>query len=515
VKLIGETPSAASKNVERYFDRTNTDSLVLTSFYTDTFINNPKVKLQKLFTHAANAFANDKHLSTLAQSTLSQSLASDEDLDDSDVIAGFTRSMFSSVFHAHLKYPRNRMAPFRFATWVRFFLKLPQPPHLHAGNLQPRVGELSYAAEACLGHHAKGIDRLLDLHANHACGRCVSSFAGMSERHSNVKWCLHNFSKEAGLESKVEPATHDLLNRGSYEYTPDDVRHMFPKGSTKKHQAYSSELQESHAAALQMQPGQERTVLESRCQVLKKLIEQIDNNKGSYRVDIEIRDTHDGQDRWVDTTIIHPTCKSHKKAELKKTTTMEEFRRVLEISMVAEEANGREEKREEKREYKNKNRTKTKQKEKKKDSKIKEEIKEESKREDKEGQDEGKREQPGNTVAKQEQLKMQTYAPLVRIATEQYEKGKREVLPVFHPFVLSTLGEEGPLAVSLREWIVMAYARKLEREGPRDDGRSIQHLTADFRSRMRCSLHIAVAKGLARQISSAGFPSTSCAKHTG
>ena len=110
---------------------------------------------------------------------------------------------------------------------------------------------------------------------------------------------------------------------------------------------------------------------------------------------------------------------------------------------------------------------------------------------------------------------MKTYAPLVRIATEQFEKGKREVLPVFHPFVLSTLGEEGPLAVSLREWIVMAYARKLEREGPRDDGRKVQHMTAEFRSRMRSSLHIAVAKGLARQISSAGFPNTSCAKHTG
>jgi hypothetical protein len=33
---------------------------------------------------------------------------------------------------------------------------------------------------------------------------------------------------------------------------------------------------------------------------------------------------------------------------------------------------------------------------------------------------------------------------------------------VFHPFVVTTLGEEGPLAVSLREWIVMAYRAKLE-----------------------------------------------------
>lgn len=76
--------------------------------------------------------------------------------------------------------------------------------------------------------------------------------------------------------------------------------------------------------------------------------------------------------------------------------------------------------------------------------------------------------------------------------------------------MVSTLGEEGPDAVSLREWITMAYARKLEREGlVRDDGRRIQDMTADFRSRFRSSVHIAVAKGLARQISSAGFPTTS------
>jgi hypothetical protein len=83
----------------------------------------------------------------------------------------------------------------------------------------------------------------------------------MSERHSNLKWCLYSFAKEADLEAKVEPATHDILNRGAYEYTPENVHYQFQKGSTKKHQAYSLELQESHAAILQMEPGKERTIL--------------------------------------------------------------------------------------------------------------------------------------------------------------------------------------------------------------------------------------------------------------
>lgn len=283
---------------------------------------------------------------------------------------------------------------------------------------------------------------------------------------------------------------------------------MFPKGSTRKHKAFSLELQQTHSTVLQMEPGKERDLLESRCRLLRTAISQIDNDKGNLRVDIELRDPHAGEDRWVDTTIIHPTCKSHKKAELKQTISMKKFQHALQVSQESvdeiEEKRG-DRKREEKKGDNNRKHEKQNKKEK--------EEKEGEKKE--RGERKVERQQPGSTVAKQELLKVKTYSPLVRIATEQFEKGKREVLPVFHPFVVSTLGEEGPLAVGLREWIIRAYARKLEREGPRDDGRKIEHMTADFRSRFRCSMHIAVAKGLARMISSAGFPTTSCAKHTG
>jgi hypothetical protein len=511
MERIGATPSAASAGIDRYFDRTNENSLVLTNFYRDTYINNPKVKLQKLFTRAAHSFANDKHLNILARSIRSTSLAAEEDVDVSDVIAGFTHSMFSSVFYAPLKFPRNRMAPFRFATWVRFFLKLPQPPHLHSHNLRPRVG-LSYDTEECLGHHAKGLDKLLDLHANHACGRCVSSYAGMGERHSNTKWCVAAFGREAKLVVNVEPPTHNLLNRGSYDYTPEDVRLFYPKGSTKKHKAFSLELQQSTLVLRELKAGKEHDILERRCQLLKTAISQLDKDRCGLRVDIELRDVHNGEDRWVDTTIIHPTCKSHKKAELKQTTSMEEFQRVLQVSVEDEKEDEEEEEQKgEGKEGKSK-KTKNKKNEKREEKKKRQEKKKSVRKE----KGEGPREiPPGSAVAKQELLKVRTYSPLIRVATEQFEKGKREVLPVFRPFVLSTLGEMGPQAVALREWITRAYARKLEREGPRADGRKIEHLTADFRSRFRSSIHIAVAKGLARMISSAGFPTTSCAKHTG
>jgi hypothetical protein len=500
VERIGDAPSEASKGIEGYFDRSNENSLVGSSFYRDIFINNPNVKLQKKFSRAAHLLAHDKHLNTLAEAALSPPLARAHDVDESDVVAGFTKSQFSSVFYAQLKYPRNRMSPFRFATWVRFFVKLPQPPHLHAGNLQPRK-ELAYDAEECLGHHAKGVDALLDLHANHACGRCVSSYAGMGERHSNIKWCIHSFSKEAGLQSKVEPNTHNLLNRDGVEYTREQVASMFPKGSTSKQKALSAELQSCHARLSSTDgtlPRKERDELDKRSQTLTKALAQMDKNRGTLRIDLELFDPITGQVRWVDTTSSQTTCKSHIKGEMKGIKSLEAFQAALKVSERAElEAmeRGEEEKKgahREQKERKNRKQNKN-EKERRRDAGV----------------------PAGHTVTKQEKFKMVTYAPLVRIATEQHEKGKRLALPVFHPFVVTTLGEEGPLAVSLREWIVMAYRAKLEREGPRNDGQRLQDMTADFRTRFRSSIHIAVAKGLARMISSAGFPTTSCAKYTG
>jgi hypothetical protein len=209
----------------------------------------------------------------------------------------------------------------------------------------------------------------------------------------------------------VEPPTHNLLNRGAYEFTPEDVKSMFPKGSTKKHKAYSLELQQTTSALRELkQESKERKPLEKRCLVLKSAISQIDKDKGNLRIDLELRDSHTAQD----TTVIHPTCKSHKRAEAKKMASLDEFQRVLRLQVRAaneeEKGEGTEERRKGREERK----------------KREEEKKKREKRE-------GKRVQPGNTVAKQEQHKVETYAPLVRIATEQHEKGKREVLPVFLP----------------------------------------------------------------------------------
>lgn len=56
-------------------------------------------------------------------------------------------------------------------------------------------------------------------------------------------------------------------------------------------------------------------------------------------------------------------------------------------------------------------------------------------------------------------------------------------MTTFIAAVATTAGELGFETVKLQEFITHAYARKLAREGDRDDGFSIKSLTADFRTR--------------------------------
>ena len=79
--------------------------------------------------------------------------------------------------------------------------------------------------------------------------------------------------------------------------------------------------------------------------------------------------------------------------------------------------------------------------------------------------------------------------------------------------MVTTYGELGRETVKLQEWLTSAYGRRLDREGPRDDGTSRARLTAEFRNNFRLSMLTAVAKGLAAMLNSAGFPLAACKKY--
>ena len=126
--------------------------------------------------------------------------------------------------------------------------------------------------------------------------------------------------------------------------------------------------------------------------------------------------------------------------------------------------------------------------------------------------DELKRRQ-GHAVLKQPQVKHDVYAPLIAIGEKQFEAGARTQKPIFWAGVASTYGEFGPETIQIQEWLTAAYARKVCREGPRQDGEKIEDLTASFRNKFREGIIMAVAKGQSIMINNCGLPAITCKKN--
>ena len=85
----------------------------------------------------------------------------------------------------------------------------------------------------------------------------------------------------------------------------------------------------------------------------------------------------------------------------------------------------------------------------------------------------------------------------------------RRAAPLFLPVVATTHGELCPGAIRLTEWLVHKYRARLLLEGDRDDGETVEDLTAAFRREFRQSLTVAVARGHAEMLRSAGLPYSS------
>ena len=84
----------------------------------------------------------------------------------------------------------------------------------------------------------------------------------------------------------------------------------------------------------------------------------------------------------------------------------------------------------------------------------------------------------GRAVQSATKRKHTLYAPLMTLASKQAVDGRRKKAPRFFAAACSTLGEWGQDVFALPEWLVHAYALKLEEEGDQDDGSSIAKLTA-------------------------------------
>jgi hypothetical protein len=420
---------------------------LLSAFYVE--LNEKRttpIKLQKVLMQGTHANVNLNHLS--AHSATSSVL----DITKSDIVEAHSLSQASRIFTAPLSFPRNRMSPQRFTTWVRAFLRIPQQPHL--GNLADRSGH-AYQTERCLAEHTKHDPEAasLDLHGNHANSNCPSVAAGRHRRHTLLKSYIYILAIEAGCHTSVEPPTSQLLHGA---FTPEQCRKLFPKAPTVGFTAFSKRVVEDTATWAEMDDCPERDELRLDLRERLEGIKVETNEKAGLRIDLLIRDIETLEELWIDATCIHSTCKSRLPKELAHT--------VKNLNWEPTSADDRR--------------------------------------------------PPGRAASDQTQHKHNKYAPLIAIAAKQHMDGMRQSTPTFLAAVTTTHGEMGLDTFVLQEWLTKAYKRKLLREPDRIDGLTHAQLTATFRNKLRLAVQIATAKGQADMILSAGLPRGSCKKHS-
>jgi hypothetical protein len=337
---------------------------------------------------------------------------------------------------------------------MRFFLRI--PPLARLGNAR-HSDQLGYEAEQCMHIHLKDHYRLLDIHANHANSGCPSSIAARSWRHKLLKYAVYNAAKEADLIVAMEPKTRNILLG---QFSAQLCQTLFPKKPSKAIQVEIEKIKKELSATKALGPGPERTTREIALNNACRMMQAQHQTKG-LRIDVQITDPHTQQEIWVDTTCIHPTCRTRIRSEMKFINSKikdQELRR-----------NG--------------------------------------------GQSERNVGEVGQAVTDQTQNKHDVYGPLIDVAKKQTIDGMRTHDPIFLAAAVSTFGELGVETVRLQELLTSAYSRKLAREGNRDDGFSIQSLTAEFRNKFRDRIQVSVAKGLGRMINTCGLPALSCRKY--
>jgi len=447
-KLVSERigpPAIETTSIENIFPRDQPLALIDNTFYVELFNNEPALKLQKLLSMCAHAVA--------ARNLIRKCSSLAEGINESDMVAAHSNSSTVYILTAPLSNPRNRIPAAEFVAWMRFFLRIPQLVHL--GNAKHSI-RLGYSAEVCFHNHSHGCRSHLDLHGNHANSGCPSAAAGRSMRHSLLKWAVYYAGQEAGCEVQMEPKTQNLLLG---QYSGVECRALFPKRTSKAIAKRISDVKKELEAVNNLEPGPERGTRQVAVRQVCRMMHNQYETKG-LRIDVRLLDPHTLQERWVDTTCIHSTCKTRLQAEMKH-------------------------------------------------SRLKIKSRNEARQD---GQTDLLLHKPGAGVKNQTTAKHKTYAPLIAVARKQFEDKKRHVLPQFIAAVTSSMGEFGLELVKLQEWLCACYSRKLARLGPRDDGTKIATMSATFRNKFRYSIYAAVARGQARMLLSSGLPAGSTKK---
>jgi hypothetical protein len=368
-----------------------------------------------------------------------------DSLTASDVVNGVARSASGRIFTESLKRSAQ-MTLFtnnEYTAFCRFFLGLPPKPTI--GEAKSRAG-FDYPVECCKTDH--GSNPFLDAAGNHACSNCPSTYKARQKKHRDITLVLAYAAKEAGLTQRPEPSTHNLLLG---EFTKEQCRKIFPKSVTNDYKIKFQQLMDTVDAVEADRtsgPEQKQALIQSKIDLLPA--RGVESN--GLRIDLELVDTHTDEVKWIDVTAVHTTCDSYISDELK--------------SVIKRKVSG--------------------------------EIAEEMKVPDVVASN------PSPTLLVRETSKKEKYSRLVCVAKKQFLEGKRRAVPQFTPFALADNGELTPTSLALQEWIVQAYRRKTQAEGPRADGLQVSQLVVSFRHRLKLAVQFALASGVGAMINAAG-----------
>jgi hypothetical protein len=379
----------------------------------------------------------------------SVSLLSEENptLTPSDVINASCRSFAGKIFSEPIKQSDPTLSTAEYTNYCRFFLGL--PPVVTIGGASPRDA-FDYPVQRCLATH-NGVSPFLDANANHASSGCPAATHPRNVKHRKIATVIVSAAREAGLSARTEPDTHSLLLG---EFSKADCRRVFPKAASKAYKIGFENVSQAvdiiASPHCSLSPEEKQTLIQSK-------IDLLPIHKGDLkglRIDVSIENTETGETKWIDTTAVHTSCVTYQAQELKAITKRNLSAAVAENQSLP-------------------------------DALLQD---------------------PSPTVLDREKLKTEKYSRLVLMASKQFVDGKRSSRPTFAPFVVSDLGELGPNAIELQEWIVEQYRRKLVKTGRRNDGCSTSELVRNFRHKFKVGIQLAMASGLGAMIQAAGQP---------
>jgi hypothetical protein len=372
-----------------------------------------------------------------------------KELEPSDLVAEMSPGKMNKMLQLDFSQRYSIMTKIDFICFFRFFLRLPQLLTLPGTEEHKASGDTRARCMSC----ANG---LLDPFGNHAAGACPSASAANHARHAGFQQELLQMSRLADMEAHREPPTATLLNQ---EVSPAAARTLFPKTVTQAQQQLIDEFKQH----LDHPPDQADQKAYKHWKAQGDVLQQratTGREQVGRRVDIHVvSDRPEGQqERVVDTSITHPTNKSN----LSKSTKHAQLslRKLL-------------------------NRL-------------------------------GKNEKPSNTSPALTQRindKVKTYATLMLILEKQFRENRRLSLPEFVPAIATTHGELGPELHQFLEWIIMGYKAKMKQMPPRPDGQNVADLARTFRRRLRERVLVAIMKGTARVLRTAGLSKWACRKH--